>query len=77
MNCDLNFLEACKALQEKKCTTIENEFGAQYTTNKRGTLTIVTDPESGMKRTPGGFLLKWRMVDKKPVEHEEVIENVI
>lgn len=77
MSYDLNFLEACKALQKKECTTIENEFGSQYTINRHGTLSVASDPHFGIKRTPGGFLVNWKLVDKIPVKHEKVIENVI
>ena len=37
MSYDLNFLEACKALDEDKCTKIENEFGSQYAIDKTKT----------------------------------------
>ena len=61
----------------KKCTTIENEFGVQYTVNRAGFLSPVSDPQNGIKRTPGGFLVKWKVVDRIPVEHEKIIENVV
>ena len=77
MSYDLNFLEACKALDEKKCTKIENELGAQYTVNRVGILSSVSDPQNGIERAPGGFLVKWKLVDKVPVMHEQVIENVL
>lgn len=73
---ELDFLEACAALDAKKCKRIENEFGTSYTTDEDGILVYCGAPDRGIRRTPESFLCEWRLIDVKPVEHTEVIEEV-
>lgn len=73
MEHNLNFLEACKALDEGRCKMIESEAcGTKYFVDDAGTLSLLK--EQGIKRTPKGFLGRWQLVNEKPQTEERTFK---
>lgn len=77
MEYDLDFLEACKALDEGRCEGIKYEGGCSYRKHKdRDVLVLDVCSSAGIKITTKEFLGKWKLIGIKPVKRERIIEDV-
>ena len=77
MEYDLDFLEACKALDEGRCEGIKCEGGCSYSKQKGQDVIVLYEcPTGGIKITTKEFLGKWGLVGIKPVKRKAVIQDV-